>query len=85
MEPGGAVRRQWPVDARTRVRCEPIPRQVARVEDLVVRRDGPITSILQLIDGCEYFGLKRERAKEEAAAMATTLARWRTDRYFKGC
>ncbi len=39
---------------------------------------GPITSLKQLIDGSTYFGLSREQAEEEAAAMAATVAGWRT-------
>jgi len=56
----------------------PFPDRARESKTWLSEETGPITSLRQLIDGCTYFGLKRERAEEDAAAMATTLARWRT-------
>ena len=56
----------------------PFPDRMLESKTWLSEETGPITSIQQLIEGCDYFGLERERAKEEAAAMATTLVRWRT-------
>ena len=58
--------------------ANPFPDRMLESKTWLSEETGPITSIQQLIEGCDYFGLERERAKEEAAAMATTLARWRT-------
>lgn len=56
----------------------PFPDRMLESKTWLSEETGPITSIQQLIDGSDYFGFGRERAEEEAAAMATTLARWRT-------
>ena len=56
----------------------PFPERARESKTWLSEDTGPITSLQQLIDGCTYFGLSREQAEEEAAAMATTLARWRT-------
>lgn len=56
----------------------PFPDRAKESKTWLSEETGPITSLRQLINGCTYFGLKRERAEEDAAAMATTLAGWRT-------
>lgn len=56
----------------------PFPDRMLESKTWLAEETGPVTSLQQLIDGCEYFGLERERAEEEAATMATTLAGWRT-------
>jgi serine/threonine-protein kinase HipA len=56
----------------------PFPDRARESKTWLSEETGPITSLRQLIDGCTYFGLKRERAEEDAAAMAATLAGWRT-------
>lgn len=56
----------------------PFPDRMLESKTWLSEETGPITSLQQLIDGCAYFGLEREQAEEEAAAMATTLAGWRT-------
>lgn len=56
----------------------PFPDRMQESKTWLAEETGPITSLQQLIDGCEYFGLERERAEEETATMATTLAGWRT-------
>lgn len=56
----------------------PFPYRARESKTWLSEETGPITSLRQLIDGCTYFGLQRERAEQEVAAMAVTLAGWRT-------
>lgn len=56
----------------------PFPDRARESKTWLSEETGPITSLKQLIEGCAYFGLKREQAEDAAAAMATTLAGWRT-------
>ena len=56
----------------------PFPDRARESKTWLSEETGPITSLRQLIEGCAYFGLQREEAEEDAAAMATTLAGWRT-------
>lgn len=56
----------------------PFPDRARESKTWLSEETGPISSLRQLIDGCAYFGLDHERAAKEAAAMATTLAGWRT-------
>lgn len=55
----------------------PFPDRVRESKTWLSEDTGPITSLEQLIDGSAYFGLQRAQAEQEAAAMATTLTRWR--------
>jgi serine/threonine-protein kinase HipA len=56
----------------------PFPDRARESKTWLSEETGPITSLRQLIDGCTYFGLKREQAQEDAAGMATALEGWRT-------
>jgi serine/threonine-protein kinase HipA len=56
----------------------PFPDRARESKTWLSEDTGPITSLQQLIYDCAHFGLKRDQAEEEAAAMATTLAGWRT-------
>jgi serine/threonine-protein kinase HipA len=55
----------------------PFPDRARESKTWLSQDTGPITSVEQLIDGSAYFGVQRAQARQEAAAMATTLARWR--------
>jgi serine/threonine-protein kinase HipA len=52
----------------------PFPDRARESKTWLSEEMGPITSLRQLIDGCAYFGLQRERAEQDAATMATALA-----------
>lgn len=55
----------------------PFPDRARESKTWLSEDSGPVTSLEQLIDGCAYFGLQREEAEEQAAAMIKTLAGWR--------
>jgi serine/threonine-protein kinase HipA len=55
----------------------PFPDRARESKTWLSEDSGPVTSLQQLIDGCAYFGLQREEAEEELAAMIKTLAGWR--------
>jgi serine/threonine-protein kinase HipA len=55
----------------------PFPDRVRESKTWLSEDTGPITSLEQLIQGSAYFGLQREEAEGEAAAMAALLAGWR--------
>ena len=55
----------------------PFPDRVRESKTWLSEDTGPITSIEQLVRGCDYFGLQRAEAQHEVSAMATLLSTWR--------
>ncbi len=55
----------------------PFPDRLLESKTWLSEDTGPITSLEQLIDGGDYFGLQRAQAQEEATTMAAVLAGWR--------